>query len=75
MTYVGRVVKRPFATGSKSERNAVMLETPAGTYVLRRRGGNAFHDAELDALVGQKISAEGALHGYTLIISEYHTVT
>jgi len=71
MQFHGKVVKRPFAVGSKSEREAVLLVTPAGDYVLRRLGGNAFQDPELEALVGQTISAEGELHGYTLIMGSW----
>ena len=74
VTYQGRVVRRPFAVGSKSQHNAVMLDTPDGSYVLRRKGGNAFRDPELDALVGKNVSVEGKLHNYTLIISDYHTL-
>ncbi|HEY0468659.1 MAG TPA: hypothetical protein VGC79_30905 [Polyangiaceae bacterium] len=48
-----------------------MLSTPSGEYVLRRQGGNAFSDPELDALVGQTISADGDLHGYTLIMHSW----
>ena len=72
--FSGQVVKRPFATGSKSEHDAVMLKTKAGAYVLRRQGGNAFSDPELDRLVGKHISVEGKVHDYTLIISDYHEV-
>jgi len=71
MLFRGKVVKRAFAVGSKSEREAVMLTTAAGDYVLRRAGGNAFQDPELDALVGQTIAAEGELHGYTLLMKQW----
>jgi hypothetical protein len=74
MHFQGRVVKKPFASGSKSAREAVMLSTSSGDYVLRRQGGNAFHDTTLEALVGQTISAEGELHGYTLLISRWQTL-
>ena len=39
--YTGDVVKKPFATGSKSERNAVMLSTRWGDFVLRRVDAHA----------------------------------
>jgi hypothetical protein len=67
----GRVVKKPFGVGSKSEHDAVMLVTDSGEYVLRRLGGNAFRDPELDQLVGKSIAAEGILHGYTFIMSSW----
>jgi hypothetical protein len=75
MTFEGHVVKRPFATGTKSEHDAVMLVTDAGDYVLRRQGGNAFRDPELDRLVGKTIAAEGVVRGYTLIMSKWHEVS
>ena len=70
-TFCGQVVKRPFGAGSKSARPAVMLVTPEGDFVLRRRGGNPFADPDLDRLVGKRICGEGVLHGYTLIMSEW----
>jgi hypothetical protein len=54
MQIQGRVVRRPFGTGTKSEHEGLMLETDGGTYRLRRVGGNPFHDPELDLLVGQQ---------------------
>jgi hypothetical protein len=65
----GTVARKPFATGSKSEREAVVLTTPQGTYVLRRIDGNPFSDPELDVLVGKSIACEGELHGYTFIFT------
>ena len=70
--FCGRVVRQPFAVGSKSERQAVMLATADGDYVLRRRGGNSFADPKLDSLVGKTICCTGFVHGYTLLISEWH---
>ncbi len=69
MTLRGRVLKKPFAVGSKSEREAVVLSTEQGEYVLRRLGGSAFQDPELEALVGKSIRGEGTLHGYTFILT------
>jgi hypothetical protein len=68
--FSGSVVKRPFATCSKSERQAILLVTDAGDYVLRRQGGNPFHDYELERLVGKRIRCTGTLTGYTLLVSE-----
>lgn len=67
----GRVVLKPFATGSKSQRDSVMLVTDSGEYVLRRQGGNPFHDPQLAQLVGKQIQCTGTLHGYTLILSDW----
>jgi hypothetical protein len=71
----GRVVSKPVAVGSKSERAAVVLETDSGEYVLRRAGGNPFHDPQLAELVGKEIQATGTLHGYTLIMSQWEEVS
>ena len=38
-----------------AERDTAILETHAGDLVLRRVGGNPFHDVALDALVGKTI--------------------
>jgi hypothetical protein len=64
---VGRVTRAEIGKGSKSERSAVVLDSAGGRYVLRRKGGNAYLDPELDRLVGREIEAEGELSGRTLI--------
>ena len=72
MKFEGSVVRKPFASGTKSERVAIMLETSEGKdYVLRRQGGNAFRDDILEQLAGKKIRAEGTLAGYTLIMKDW----
>ena len=71
MRLTGQVVKKPFGTGSKSEREAIMLETEEGLYALRRQGGNPFHDPELEKLVGKTIEVEGKVAGYTVLISDW----
>jgi hypothetical protein len=72
MQFSGRVIQKPFAVGSKSERLAVKLVTDDQEYVLRRQGGNAFADPVLDRLVGATIECEGiVVHGNTLIISKW----
>jgi hypothetical protein len=67
----GRVIKRLVARDSKSERDAVMLETDSGQYVLRRQGANPFADPVLEQLVGKSIAGEGVLQGYTFIMSRW----
>ena len=71
MQFTGQVIKKPFATGSKSARDAVLLATDAGDYVLRRQGGNPFHDETLEQLVGKRIVAQGVLTGYTLLLTSW----
>ena len=70
----GKVVKESFGQGTKSERLAVQLVTPAGKYVLRRAGENAFKDQVLEDLVGKTIVATGVIHDYVFIVSEWKEV-
>jgi hypothetical protein len=67
----GKVVRKPVGSGSKSARAAVVLVTDDAEYVLRRTGGNAFSDPELEALVGSNIRATGTLHGYTFLVQSW----
>lgn len=67
----GEVTRDALASGSKSERDAVLLKTDRGTFVLRRAGGNAFRDPELDELVGKRITATGEVHGYTFLMASW----
>ena len=73
-TYIGSVVKRPFAVGTKSARDAILLLTKDKEYVLRRQGGNAFQDPELEKLIGKRIRCTGTVAGYTLLITDYATL-
>jgi hypothetical protein len=69
--FVGKVTQKPFAVGSKSEHQAIVLETDKGEFVLRRQGGNPFHDLELEKLIGKRIRCRGQTADYTLIISDW----
>ena len=71
----GRVTKHLTSKGSKSERQAVFLETEERSYVLRRRGGHHFVDKVLDNLVGKTIHCKGVLTEHTLIMSEWDEIT
>jgi hypothetical protein len=57
----GKVVLKKFGAGSKSEYDAVYLESAEGSFILRRMGGNPFHDPELHKLVGKEITATGII--------------
>jgi 2-hydroxy-3-keto-5-methylthiopentenyl-1-phosphate phosphatase len=70
----GRVTKHLAAKGSKSERQAVFLETDEGSFVLRRRGGHPFVDPVLNQLVGKTIRCKGILTENTYIISEWNEI-
>jgi hypothetical protein len=72
--YVGDVVREPFATGTKSERPAVILRTRFGDFVLRQSGSHPLVDPELDALVGKRIRVRGFVHRHTLTVVEWKEV-
>ncbi|MCS6305781.1 MAG: hypothetical protein H8K07_19265 [Nitrospira sp.] len=63
----GRVTRGLYAQGSKSEREAIFLETDKGRYVLRRKGGPVFGDAELEQYVGREVSCDDFLVGNSLL--------
>jgi hypothetical protein len=74
MRLSGRVVRKVFAEGSKSERAGIYLVSGEQEYLLRRRGANPFRDPELETLVGKHIRCRGILHGYTLILDSYEII-
>jgi hypothetical protein len=74
MRLTGKVIRKPFATGTKSERPGIYLVSPAGEYLMRRRGGNPFRDPELEALVEHDVRVEGTIHDYLLIVSSWEIV-
>ena len=75
MQFQGTVTRQPFATGSKSEHEAVVLLTPEGPLKLRRAGGNPFVDPELERLVGQQIVCEGDVHSGQLMLRNWNVVS
>jgi hypothetical protein len=70
----GAVVRAPFGTGSKSERQAIWLETAQGRYVLRRKEGPTYDDAALDKYVGKRVKCDGFVVGYTLLAERIQLV-
>jgi hypothetical protein len=72
--FLGKVTKRPYAVGSKSEHDAIMLETGGGDFRLRRQGGNPFRDPMLDKLIGKRIRFRGRTEGNLLIVSDWDEV-
>ncbi len=63
----GRVTRGLYAQGSKSEREAVFLETDNGRYILRRKTGPVFGDVELERYVGREVICDGFLIGASLL--------
>ena len=58
--FTGTVRRERVNVGSKSEHDAVVLDTGAGPHLkLRVKGGNPFHDPALDAFVGLRVALEG----------------
>ena len=66
----GTVVRKKFSEGSKSEHDAIYIETETSSYVLRRVGANPFSDPELEKLVGKKICATGTINDYLFLASD-----
>ncbi|MCC7058462.1 MAG: hypothetical protein IT272_13700 [Chitinophagales bacterium] len=70
MKLKGIVVEGSYGKGSKSEHNAVYLDTGENKYRLKRRGGNPFYDESLHNLIGKTIEAEGNLTDYFFEITD-----
>ena len=69
--YSGIVKRRAFAKGSKSEHDAIHIQTDSDLLRLRRRGGPAMDDKVLEQLVGKKIVCSGRRRGGTLLITDW----
>jgi hypothetical protein len=71
-SYSGKVVRHRWSTGSKSEHDAICLQTEHGLVKLRRAGGHPFHDPDLEKLVGMNLDVEGTmLESATLLITSW----
>ncbi|ESX03905.1 hypothetical protein X769_15585 [Mesorhizobium sp. LSJC268A00] len=72
VTITGKVTSERTDIGSKSERDAVVLETDEGQkFVLQRQTGPSYGDHALDKLVGEKITTNGFADGDTLIMEDW----
>lgn len=74
-TLSGKVIRKQFAAGSKSEHDAVFLDTGETSYKLKKAGGNPFYDASLEKLVGKKVSATGIINDYLFIVTEIKIIS
>jgi hypothetical protein len=63
----GTVVRAPFGTDSKSERDAIWLDTGDRRLVLRRKDGPTFGDHSLDKYVGKRVTCDGFIVGSSLL--------
>ena len=70
----GRVTRGDYGKGSKSEREAVFIDTDHERYLLRRKGGPVFADAELEPYVGHLVECDGFLLGTTLLASSIQVI-
>jgi hypothetical protein len=71
----GHVVTGEYGKGSKSERHALFLETASDCFILRRKTGPVFGDAELQKYVGQQVECDGFLSGNTLLAEQIKIIT
>jgi hypothetical protein len=68
----GQVVLKKVAPGSKSERDAFVLKSPEGEFVLRKQGANPFvRDREFDDVLGHEIDVEGRILDYLLLVDSW----
>jgi hypothetical protein len=74
MKLSGLVIRKTFGKGSKSEHEAVYLQSDKVEYVLRRRGANPFSDPVLEDLVGKRISATGTIKEYVFFVDEWEVI-
>lgn len=74
--YRGKVVRRTFAPGAASEREAVMLKTSSREYVLRRKGQTSYFDPALEEMMGKTVVCWGTvLGGFTLLFTDWVEIT
>ena len=69
--FQGRLVKKIFGAGSKSEHEGIFLVTGDKEYLVRRRGGNPFEmDPQLESQVGMDVSCLGDVYDYILYLDQ-----
>lgn len=71
----GKVVVKCFAAGSKSEHDAVYLETEKGSFVLRKAGDNPFNDTSLHKLEGKMVTAKGVIRDYLFLAKQIREIS
>ena len=70
----GHVKHEIYGKGTKSERKAIMIKTSDANYILRRKIGPAFYDAELIQYIEHDVECEGFLVGNTLLAEKIKIV-
>lgn len=66
----GMIIAKQAAAGSKSDREAIYLQTKDSLYLLRRLGGNPFRDGTLLDLKGKTVTVTGILNNNLLLARE-----
>jgi hypothetical protein len=64
----GRITQGSYGKGSKSEHEAIFIETPNARYVLRPKTGHAYSDTKLRQFIGHEVECDGFLVGTTLLV-------
>lgn len=67
MELTGKISIQVFAPGSKSEHEAVVIDTKEGSFVLKRQEDNPFEKSSLFELEGKNVHVEGELHSYLFL--------
>lgn len=63
----GKVTRGTFGKGTKSEHDALFVETTEGRLALRRKGGPAYADPALEQYCGREIECDGFRVGTTML--------
>jgi hypothetical protein len=63
----GQVTRGVYGKNTKSEREAIFIDTGRERYLLRRKTGPAYADKQLDQYVGRTVTCSGFLLGTTLL--------
>ncbi|HZV71024.1 MAG TPA: hypothetical protein VFG10_15825 [Saprospiraceae bacterium] len=64
----GKVIKKRFAAQSKSDHEAVFLDTGDKVYRLRKYRSNPFYNKQLHDLVGNKVRMKGKLTTHFFVV-------
>jgi hypothetical protein len=74
-TVEGRVNRDTYAAGTKGEHSALILTATDGSrYLLRRLGGPAYADPDLDPLEGHRVSVTGLIHRDVFLIEDWRVL-
>jgi hypothetical protein len=66
----GRVAQRTVGRGTKSEREALVLDTGTETLVLRARRGPSFGPTGYERFIGRDVEVTGTIVGNVLLVDD-----